>query len=885
MTGGVNRIVQDAGPQQTVDAENVWATDGSLARRPAWRSIRSSGPHLNPAGQSRVVTETSLGVQATDAERNPTLDNTVAVLYINNEWEAFDGFQLPEDLTLTGTFTGHRRLEVSFWNGAAWSVLPWILDESKALQDDFLQPLSLAGGRVSWHRSHTTTWAAHTLNGITAYWVRVRFLLLDGTVSTLEGSRALGGPGIVTFRLEPVNGLFAVRANRQPLLVICSDANPSRVGATQGRYRGFFEMGAQVATVLEAGPCKLSLLPVDELVGVYDEVDTPDWSGGTATVGAAGVFTKLLLQYYDQDAGVNRNYLWLANQFLGALLTQDNTGGGSSTAVTGVLPDGLSALEQFKHLRLRCNQSAGNPTEPAVGEEREVVWSNLSGLHVRPALSALPGSATFDLRTPPAQMVPEPNRERYEIYSNAAQTVTLSLEPWCRNDAATRLDQFKDKVTFVQEPRWVLPAGPAYSGTVDTVTRQFLMFNGGRLLAHDGRFLRPIRPDTSSVLAQTYVGKLADELDVDANEASVNPLSKLRRDVPQGRYVVCYQNRIVIAGIPSQPLSVVWSAPGALNSIWPLIFETQIRDAEQDPITGLAVLGDKLVVYTQTSIHEASRADDLGRFSFQPACTAVGFVGQQAVVTAPIGGQNVLVGIAPSGVYAWVGGEPVALMDRWDRLLPRGVNTGKLHEAVATVSKQRGIILFAVPSAGSAINDRILVYDYLRKAWWVWTHPFGVSSLATDLVDGQEKILCGTVDGFVSVLVNDLNEDSEVITGRAVTPPSQPGGDQMIQVNQIRVTAKQLGGQQQLTLSLLRNEERPAIQSFNPYPAGPGITWGAGADWGEADARMVTGTQVIEVNASASRLHRVQVEVQGTARWMVRSIALDVVVKERRGRA
>ena len=141
-------------------------------------------------------------------------------------------------------------------------------------------------------------------------------------------------------------------------------------------------------------------------------------------------------------------------------------------------------------------------------------------------------------------------------------------------------------------------------------------------------------------------------------------------------------------------------------------------------------------------------------------------------------GTSGLIGPGTDGVYYFNGSEPVPVLDDWERLLKGGVNRGRLDDAVSAVSFTKNLYFLAVPSHGSEVNDRVLVFDFARKNWWVWSSPHGVSFMATDYDEaGKETVLFGTNDGHIQVLTGSLTDDGQVISSHASTLPVAPFGD------------------------------------------------------------------------------------------------------------
>lgn len=887
-SGGINRIVRDAQPNQAVEGLNVTGDEGEARRRDGIASFAVGAGFNHPLGEVCIAVEHTEGagggpfVFANSATTMSISDVTMAI-YIGHLYHEFDGidFAVDAEVTLSGTWTQHVRLVLEYWNGSAWTAVPWFLDETLEIQDGYLQPLAKAG-KIAWHRDLLTGWAETSVDSLSAHWVRLRFQLLSDLDidAYLEGTRTLVSPMIRTFDSEPVNGLFPVRIEGQSGTVICTDRAEARA----------FERGAGLSIKRETFFSSKALrFVLDEGAAFWDVHEWPAWTGMAAgsDSGTAGRLTKIRTQYYDPFTNTFRPFVFIENQFLGGVIT-------TSTGLP-IVSGSLSEFEQYNHCRLRLLTSAAPP--PAAGEEGEVYRGpDLGGnLSIFPDFTDAPdASDSLELRRPPCSVRIQPENRYYEVIANDAETISLRIDgdalPLARD--ADRINGSVQHYQVTQMPRWMIDAGQRWSGAVDPVTGRLLLVNGGAPLECDGQVLRKLRANYQSLAALAYVGALLDEQTPDAPDPSSIALSKLRTEPPSAKYITIYQNRIFLAGLAGRPWDIAYSAPGGLNNIWPLLFQTVLRDDQADPIVGMAVVGQRLLAFSPTAIHEAEAPSAEGYFSFVPISVGVGFVAHQAVAVVPYGGGAELLGVGPDAIYELRGTTPEPILDRFDRLLKGGVNQAQLHKASAVVTPQNNRAWFSVPAAGDTICRHLFEYDYQRKTWWVHYYPHGITTMAVDYDErGKETLIIGSDDGFLATFWPGLlTDDSVAVEGTMTTPFIQPLGGRAINPRALRVTGNVLGSQHSLTADVLHDDSVRAVHSGSLYFDKGQMTYGDqffrddGDTYPESLYQSARDTQTQDMRLAGMQPHRVAARITGTSLWSVRGIELEVAAGSPRGR-
>lgn len=906
MTGGINRRVESAHPSQCVDALDVIEDTGDLRRRDAFMSVATADAHDMPAGVTYAVADTTLWTQ-----RAGNLSGVAALFVgvappvgLTASLDQFDGVSFQHNST-PPTLSAHRYIDVSYWNGASWVVMPWWWDDTVYFDGSYTQSIS-KDGRIAWHTADfASLWAtyAEPVSGVTGYWVRIRALDVQGVPSTLAASATFfNAPGLKAFQLAPVNGLFPVQIENRSTAIICADRENKRG----------LEHGASIGARDEQSFFTRRLyLVLEEQAGHYGTIQFPYWqrngvdtADGHGTVAALDCLRKTRTEYYDDALKIMRPFDWLDGQFVGATLLYNMAPASllaGSFDISGALAGSTGEVSRrFEHGRLFVRTGGGGAT---AGNIREITGFNpATGLlyWYRAFGSAPNGSARFDLRGPPLKVLLDPTPDQYgftpnifEIDTNTADTITLLAGTSFSFPSLSSLAGWSGMMHIVQEPRFAIDSGMRYTGSVDPITGLLLLTNGGAPLTTDGRTLRLLKADFDSDAALIYAGQLAD---VQAVSIETDPKAiargQLRIAPPAAAFVTIFRGIVFLAGIPGEPLRVVWSAPGFISMFWPLINEGIVRDAEQQPITGMAVISDRLVIFTGSAIHEARGPDDHGLFSFNPIAQGIGFVHQNAVASITGVETNLLAGVTRDGIYVYDGSDPRQVLREWTDLLAEGVNQSRLNRSIAVAFPEKNWILFAVPTGGSQKNDRIVVWDYIADKWWVWSARWGVSSMAVDRDSaGRSQLLIGTDDGFVQSLVAGDTDDGQSIDAYAFSPPIAPKHGVRVSPVRVVMTAKDIGRERTMSVGLvLEDDFDDRSAEGDLYVDAGGLFWDpASEDWSSSalvgPEQRWHGRKFLTVEAGFPTglvAHRVGLRIGGTSQWTFRGASLIFVPKAER---
>lgn len=191
-----------------------------------------------------------------------------------------------------------------------------------------------------------------------------------------------------------------------------------------------------------------------------------------------------------------------------------------------------------------------------------------------------------------------------------------------------------------------------------------------------------------------------------------------RSDFPAAKYLLFAANRFWYA----TDTSVGWSAAAPYHKVFPLLSEEGITGA--GVVTGLAELGEQVVVFTASSIWVmvARGVNAFGLTEYIPIrrVSGTGCVSNASI--KQIRGELVFLG--RDGLYAFNGMSVRKLSEHngTERLETffGSVTAGRLNRAVALDWTTKSHYLLALSANGAAANNHVLVYDYDKKVFWIW---------------------------------------------------------------------------------------------------------------------------------------------------------------------
>lgn len=895
MTSGINRRARQASPNQAIEGENIFASEGDLVRRPAFSAIASGPPFALPSQATEMMYydgDTWFTLARGGSISRASIGDNTLVLAIGAE-EKFDGIDIPLMVEQTGVLSAHRYAVIRTIDDtgpSAFTQIPWIKDTTRRWDSGYASSM-MGPGRIFWHSSDLSSWSKVTLNSLNKYWICINLTAEpvnpdggDRVLAAGQGTIQFRQPGVRAYHLEPVTFIEQIRGRRGNGLVVASEREGNR-GQEKGLQISVWDnlnRNAEIAEIVR-----------EEGSGLLGQFTNPTWSGANGTGGTAiggADELKKLDDSYDWNpllsGTVDFDGQW-SRQTIQETVAVDTAG----DAENFVSNDPVYERDnQFEHCVLECTVSGSGP---AVGERRVVVRSiEESGgtrFYVSPDWSTAPTTSTtfkllgtqyrakcseFDVDTNTSRE----NKVAFAIQSNDEDVLTLETDDSYMRTADVSIDDSFVNFYIGKELRWEAEKNGGVGYTFDPIRRRHLFCNGSSpMIEYDGLRWREVLATFSptSALVEYWTGILSDQAR-ELNTVQLTPGSFLRKAPPTGKFLSDFLGRIVVSGDPGDPTRVYWSAPGEANSLWPKLYETIIRDSRNQAIAGMRTNGRELVVWTPNAIFSAGTPDVSGIFYFAPASQNTGFACNDAVEQIPFNGSTALIGPNADGVYVYAAGSVIPVLSEWESVLRDGVNRSKLSGAVAAANLSETLYFLAVPSSKSGLNDKVLVYDWSIQTWYEWDAPFGgVSSMAVSRDEtGDEVVLFGHYDGTVSVLTNNETDDGDTITGRA---RSIPQSFDNITTAPIAIMLNMFTDQSNVTIRTFIDQTGKPKQEASIEFNGDEAVYNTATYSSDESGGVFSGQRwkTKRVNLpSGTRGTQLQYEIEGASRWRLRDATL-----------
>jgi len=233
--------------------------------------------------------------------------------------------------------------------------------------------------------------------------------------------------------------------------------------------------------------------------------------------------------------------------------------------------------------------------------------------------------------------------------------------------------------------------------------------------------------------------------------ASSATTSTLPTNVTKPKYVAEFNNYLFYANVyvsgALHASRVYWSAYKDTSS-WPVLNYIDIAKDDGQVITGIKVLGDRLVVYKERSIYAIYFAADADIPFILPGGgktnSPVGCVAPWSIQEV----ENGHVFLSSDGFYYFDGNNSYKISDKITTTL-LGYNTTRFANAVSMVQRNKNRYWCAFTTSGQTTHDRVIVWDWYNNAFTLYV-GINASAMATVYVDGTtERPYFADYGGFV----------------------------------------------------------------------------------------------------------------------------------------
>jgi hypothetical protein len=296
---------------------------------------------------------------------------------------------------------------------------------------------------------------------------------------------------------------------------------------------------------------------------------------------------------------------------------------------------------------------------------------------------------------------------------------------------------------------------------------------------------------------------------------------------PKGKYIVTNHEKLMVAGMSTNPCRVQWCDEGD-EATWGPTSYWEFEEDDGDVITGLATFAGNLYVFKTNSIHAlyGTNADDFYSRRLQ---MGVGCVAPKSLLVT----DNGIFFAARDGFKFFDGAMVQHISTKVDPLI---LPAGNLRY-VAT-GKWRRYIWWSFRTSGAEGNNRVLVFDMAAQTWWLFTgynaSVFATADGATD--DGDLFFGASTATGFIYRANAGTSDDGNSIEFYYSTPYMDLGAPEIVKrFRRLIVVALANGA----TVNVDWEIDRGACSGSCQIGATSGTVWGE-FEWGKAEWTATT---------------------------------------------
>ncbi len=288
----------------------------------------------------------------------------------------------------------------------------------------------------------------------------------------------------------------------------------------------------------------------------------------------------------------------------------------------------------------------------------------------------------------------------------------------------------------------------------------------------------------------TYVDKGQDT----PNEAFLAPVADATAG-PKGKYIKIYKDTIFIAGDPTYPSRIYYSAGVDRINDFTIgagggYIDVAVNDGQT--ITAIEVFKNSLVVWKEDSIYQFTFTTS-GAPTIVLINNSVGCIAPRSVVTV----ENDVYFLSRRGVFT-IGNEPGFSFDvlRTNELSAKvrsdikTIDPAYIQNVSATYTSDanKNLVIFSYTPSGSTTNSKALIYDRERLGWYRWTNI--QANCWTKFIDssGAVHFLYGDdASGYVKEILIGSNDFGSAIHGYFYLRAESFGKGNMSNISQWKI--------------------------------------------------------------------------------------------------
>ena len=203
------------------------------------------------------------------------------------------------------------------------------------------------------------------------------------------------------------------------------------------------------------------------------------------------------------------------------------------------------------------------------------------------------------------------------------------------------------------------------------------------------------------------------------------------------KFIKKFQNYCIMANVRvggiRYPSRFYWSKILTIDQ-WSTTDWIAVSKDDGDEISGLRVLGDRLVFYKENSIYVAIFTGDVNiPFLIQKTPSAVGCVAPYSIQEA----ENGHIFASQDGIYFFDGWNSYKISDKISDTYD-GINKEQLENAVSMYQRTKNLYSIFVASGSSLKNEFVLTWNSFLQAWSKYA-GMSASAMAIFMVNGTEE--------------------------------------------------------------------------------------------------------------------------------------------------
>ena len=232
-----------------------------------------------------------------------------------------------------------------------------------------------------------------------------------------------------------------------------------------------------------------------------------------------------------------------------------------------------------------------------------------------------------------------------------------------------------------------------------------------------------------------------DDTDIISGDSAYNSTTLPQLTTfPEARYILWFKDKLWVANLKGSPFEIRWSAPplslvdGTVfrgHRVWPAADNyTLLESDDNSPITGMATLGEHIIVFTEDSIWRMvftgfGALTGLELYDAVKVTTGIGCVSNASIAQTPYG----LMFLAEDGVYLFDGNQARKISGAVDEFMDNVTYADRAWFCGVHWS-DKNCYLLAVNKSGANGNNHVLVFDYKHMtggeegysvpAIWIW---------------------------------------------------------------------------------------------------------------------------------------------------------------------